>query len=99
MDKAYKKARLKAWRQDARTKAHEGLPLADADMEALFDMLDNRLQEGSCDHTRRLTEEWLRSLNHPVTDVTRWLDANGGFCDCEILANAEEAWREATGRD
>jgi hypothetical protein len=25
-----------------------------------------------------------------ITDVVEWLSDNGGFCDCEILANFEE---------
>jgi hypothetical protein len=26
-----------------------------------------------------------------------WLHDNGGYCDCEALANAEEAWEAAIG--
>jgi hypothetical protein len=44
----------------------------------------------------RLTEEWLRNRGHDVRAVFAWLDANGGYCDCEVLANCEEEVREAT---
>jgi hypothetical protein len=27
--------------------------------------------------------------------VEVWLHENGGHCDCEALANAKEAWRDA----
>jgi hypothetical protein len=97
-DKADKKARLKAWRDEQRDKARALLPLPDEGMKALFDMLDEQLPKTGCDHTRRLTEEWLRTLGHPVEKVNVWLDENGGFCDCEVLANAEQAWQAATRR-
>jgi hypothetical protein len=67
-------------------------------MEALFDMLDERLPLDGCDHTRRLTDAWLTERSHPVDRVHCWLDDNGGFCDCEVLANSEQAWRGATRR-
>jgi uncharacterized protein DUF2695 len=98
MDKADKKARLKAWREQGRATARSGLPLSDRDFEALFNMLDDRLQDSGCDDTRKLTEEWLRNQSLPLVEVTRWLDDHGGRCDCEVLANAEEAGREASGR-
>src|SRR5262245_446802 len=98
MDKADKRARLKAWRGEERAKARALLPLPDADMKALFDMLDQSLLEKECDHSRSLTEDWLRREGHPVARVLQWLDEHGGFCDCEVLGNAEQAWREAAGR-
>jgi hypothetical protein len=98
VDKADKKARLKAWRDQERGAARARLPLDDAEMEALFSMLGKRLPEAGCDDTRRLTDAWLQERGRSMDSVHRWLDENGGFCDCEVLANSEEAWREATGR-
>ena len=98
MNKADRKARLKVWRDHERQEAQAHLPLEDTEMEALFSMLDRRLPETGCDHTRRLTDAWLQERGHSVDPVHEWLDDNGGFCDCEVLANSEGAWREATGR-
>jgi hypothetical protein len=95
MDKADKKARLRAWREEERDKARALLPLPDEGMKALFDMLDEELPKAGCDHTRRLTEHWLRTQGHTVESVIVWLEENGGFCDCEALANAEQAWQSA----
>ena len=53
-------------------------------------MLDAEIPSRGCDHTRRLTRAWLESRGHDVGRVFEWLDAQGGFCDCEILANVEE---------
>ena len=98
MDKDDKKRRLREWRESQRTAAHAALPLPDSEMLALFNMLDERLPSAGCDHTRRLTTAWLDSRQHAHGPVLQWLDDNGGFCDCEVLANAEQAWEAAGGR-
>ena len=64
-------------------------------MEALFGMLDEALSEQACDHTRRLTDAWLAQRGHAVEPVHRWLDDTGGYCDCEVLMNSEQAWQDA----
>lgn len=64
-------------------------------MQALFDMLDNELPKQGCDHSLRLTEGWLTSQNIPTDPVLAWLRDNSGYCDCEALANSEQAWRDA----
>jgi hypothetical protein len=98
VDKPDKKAHLKAWREQEGDVARARLPLDDTEMQALFDMLNKLLPQKGCDHTRRLTDGLLRERGHAMDPVYRWLDDNGGFCDCEVLANTEEAWRQATGK-
>jgi hypothetical protein len=61
----------------------------------MFDMLDVELRRQDCDHSRRLTKAWLVSRGHNVDTVFAWLDDNGGFCDCEALANSEQYFEEA----
>jgi hypothetical protein len=64
-------------------------------MEGLFGLLDESLSEQDCDHSRRLTDAWLAQRGHAIEPMHQWLDDTGGFCDCEVLANSEPAWREA----
>jgi hypothetical protein len=99
MDKVDKKARLRAWREGKRDAARARLPLDHSETEALLDMLDTELPRSGCNHTRRLTDAWLQERGHSIEEVHRWLDDNSGFCDCTVLANAEQAWRFASGRD
>jgi hypothetical protein len=90
MDDATKK-RLKAHvRDQERRAALAALPLPLSELEAMFDMLDIELGTHRCDHTRRHTQAWLQSRGHDVDAVFAWLDTQGGYCDCEILANVEE---------
>ena len=64
-------------------------------MKAPFDMLDPELPRQGCDSTLQLARGWLESGGMPVEAVVTWLQDNGGFCDCEALADSEEAWRDA----
>ena len=89
--------RMKAQRRDQQRKAAPAaLPMPVAELKALFDMLDVEFPRQGCDHTRRLTRAWLENRGHDVEKVFGWLDTQGGFCDCEILANVEEKVDEAT---
>lgn len=67
------------------------LPMERALFAELFDILDERLSGHGCDHGTTFTKEWLDG-NHPENAgvVLDWLADNGGYCDCEVSANAGE---------
>ena len=92
LDKQRRKELLRKVKREEKATAFAALPISNADFKLLFDMLDVRLPTDGCDHSRRLTIEFLRGNSLPEDAVLRWLDANGGFCDCEVLANTEQAW-------
>ncbi len=94
-EKRSRKEALDRWKADQRAAARANLPLPNEQMQAMFDMLDIEFPIRGCDHTLRLTIEWLVSNSLPVEGVVTWLRDNGGFCDCEALANSEQAWQEA----
>jgi hypothetical protein len=67
------------------------LPVNESIFSALFDFLDIQLNKKSCNHTTILTRTFLDEKGVPnVTRVIDWLADNGGFCDCEVLANVED---------
>ncbi|WP_254460003.1 DUF2695 domain-containing protein [Xanthomonas sacchari] len=87
--------RRKAIREAA---VHEQRPLEEAafplpkeTLWALFDYLNDALADG-CDHSLRLTTQFLASHDVAPESVIPWLGAHGGFCDCEVLFNVEERW-------
>lgn len=67
------------------------LPLPKETLWALFDYLNDVLADG-CDHSLRLTTQFLASQDVAPESVIPWLGAHGGFCDCEVLFNVEERW-------
>ena len=95
MDKNEKKQMRQQWRDQQRSDARAKFPLPPSDLKSLFDQLDTDLSQADCDHTRRFTKAWLESRGHDVTAVFVWLDDNGGFCDCEVLANSEQYFDDA----
>jgi hypothetical protein len=99
MDKMQKRDLKKEWQWRQRAAAKAALPLSNDQMKALFDYLDVELPKQGCDDTRRITETWLKDQTLELDKVLVWFDDNGGFCDCEVLANCEQAWEEATRED
>jgi hypothetical protein len=84
----------KQWQAHQRASARAALPLSNADLEAMFDELDDRLEEAPCDHTLRFTTGWLNSRGFATTAVVAWLRDNGGYCDCEAAANVRDHWEQ-----
>jgi hypothetical protein len=89
MDAARKEQLKTQWRDQQRNAAVAALPLPAADLKAMFDMLDVELPAKGCDRSRRLTEAWLASNGYDLESVCKWMDSQGGYCDCEVLANVE----------
>ena len=89
------KERRKQILNDLNAKANEAfensLPMSRENFTLLFDYLDVQLGEKDCDDSNTLTQTFLqhKGINNSA-EVLHWLSENGGYCDCEILANVEE---------
>lgn len=88
-EKQRRKEIKRRFKQRERADFEAGLPLPKPQLRALFDYLDQALGQG-CDQTLRLTREFLRERGLPEEPTTSWLVAQGGGCDCEVLANVED---------
>ena len=93
LDMLSRKLAINKWRAEQVASARASLPLPDDRMPSLFDMLDEQFPIQGCDQTLRLTRCWLAAEGLEVEPVVDWLRNNGGCCDCEALANAEERWK------
>ena len=79
-------------RQKSRTAS---LPMPAARFSELLTVLDERLSENECDHTHRVTEDFLAEADGvEAEDVLAWLVDRGGVCDCEVQANLEDDFRD-----
>lgn len=84
----------KALQKKAKEEFEHSLPMGREVFKGLFDHLDRGLQMNVCDHTRGMTTTFLSGKGIvDIPAVMRWLDAHGGYCDCEVLANVEEAFQ------
>lgn len=86
--------RKREWMQQQRRAAREAFPIADSLLESLFDAVDEKVEEEGCDHSLRFTAEWLAANEQPIETVVAWLSEHGGYCDCEVVANAADHWEQ-----
>ncbi len=47
-----------------------------------------------CDHTFRFAESWAEKNGVDIIRLYQFLNANGGFCDCEVCFNVSELLNE-----
>lgn len=58
----------------------------------LFDFLDSELSQEGCKNDFTLLEKYCKKENLDAPLLEDWFRKHGGFCDCEILANIEDAF-------
>jgi hypothetical protein len=95
LDKETKRQLRKAVRAKERAAARASFPLPPAELRNLFDWLNEELGSQSCDRSLRLTRVWIDGRCHDASTILPWLEDNGGFCDCEVLANVEQQVEDA----
>jgi len=95
MDKASRKRLKHQVRDQERAAALRAFPLPTSALEEMFEAVDADFKLLGCDKTRRLTKAWLLDRGHDVDRVFAWLDAHGGFCDCEVVSNARQHFNDA----
>jgi hypothetical protein len=86
--------RKKVWKQRGREAARSAFPLPDDQLQSMFRAVEAQIGEHGCDHSHRFTSEWLAENQQPVEKVVGWLEAHGGYCDCEVAANAYDHWMQ-----
>ena len=92
--------RRKQIARDLRLKARQdfenSLPTSRENFKGLFDYLDEQLSDNPCDDTLNFSVSFLQFLKlDNVEEITKWLGENGGYCDCEVLANLEEKFDDS----
>ncbi|WBV61821.1 DUF2695 domain-containing protein [Chryseobacterium camelliae] len=90
-EKEHRKQIRNEWKQKQQQEFEQNLPMNREVFGKLFDFLDYQLRKSDCDDTNNLAKQFLKK--NKITDVENilnWLSENGGYCDCEILANVEE---------
>lgn len=99
--KTDKKAKLRAWRDAEHAKARLEFPLSDQMLAEFFAGIESLRATHGCFHDTRHAEATLVSLECSTDDIERvfaWCESNGGYCDCEIVANTEQHWQECRVR-
>lgn len=86
--------RKKAWKTQERNAAKDAFPLPDGILGELFAHVSAAVDHDGCDHTLKATEAWLGGRLVDRLGLLAWLEKNGGYCDCEVVANAADHWEQ-----
>jgi hypothetical protein len=84
----------RAWKSEQREAGRKRFPLSDELLKELFAHVSTAVERSGCDHSLKATEEWIASNRVDRDAVMKWLAENGGYCDCEVDANAAEHWEQ-----
>lgn len=93
-EKAKRHAIKQALHQAQQARFRATLPVAPELLLALFDFIDQQLDDSDCDNTLKFTMLFISQRGLETGSVIPWLESLGGFCDCEVLANVEERFLE-----
>ena len=86
--------RLKGeWKRAQRIAARQSFPLPELELASMFNDVGAALERDGCDHTLRATTVWL-AQRPEASAVIAWLAENGGYCDCEVVANAADHFEQ-----
>jgi len=92
MDKSEKKRLKQELRKKEKQDFNDSLPMAQKLFDELFDFLEEQSEEHGCDHTLRLTLQFLKNNGIDDDTVVTWLNEQGGYCDCEVLGNVYDSF-------
>ena len=66
----------------------KALALQPEQLASLGKYLQSRLAAAPCDHSLRLTTDWIKQTGlKDATAILNGFRGEGGYCDCEVLAN------------
>lgn len=86
--------RKKLWKKQERELARFAFPLTETELHSMFSAVESQVERNGCDHSQRFTMQWLSENERDARKVIAWLEEHGGYCDCEVSANAYDHWMQ-----
>jgi Protein of unknown function (DUF2695) len=77
----------------------ESLPAGQDTISELIDFVEDELYERECNHSLRYSMKYMMDNHLNFPKITSWLNDNGGYCDCKVLAEIAPIWRAKFGDD
>ena len=94
MNKFEKRKLLQEYQVKQMEEFEENLPMEKKLFYELFDYLNDKSETVECNHDFSLTNEFLKDKNMDIEKVIEFLRENGAGCDCEVIFNVEEKFKE-----
>ena len=77
----------------------DSLPAGQDTISELFDFIEDELSENECNHSLQFAMRYIMENRLSFPKITSWLNENGGYCDCKVMAEIAPAWRAKFGDD
>ena len=77
----------------------DSLPAAQHTISELLDFVEDELYEIECNHSLQYAMRYMMENRLDFGKITSWLNDNGGYCDCKVLAEIAPIWRAKFGDD
>jgi hypothetical protein len=69
------------------------LPAGAQTISLLIDYVEDELYDSECNHTLQHAMKFMMDNHLDFPKITSWLNENGGYCDCKVLAEIAPHWR------
>lgn len=70
----------------------ENMPAGKDDIEEMFDYIEMKLEDESCNHTLRFAMQYIMENRLNFPKLSGWLSSNAGVCDCKVLERIAPVW-------
>ncbi len=77
----------------------DSLPAGQQTISDMLDFIEDELYENVCDHHLQHAMRFMMENRLDFPRLTSWLNENGGYCDCKVMAEIAPAWRAKFGDD
>ena len=77
----------------------DSLPAGQETISELIDHVEDALYESDCNHSLQHAMRFMMEKHLNFGKITSWLNDNGGYCDCKVLAEIAPIWRAQFGDD
>ena len=77
----------------------DSLPAQQHTISELLDFIEDELYESTCNHSLQYAMRYMMENKLDFGKLTSWLNNNGGYCDCKVMAEIAPIWRAKFGDD
>ena len=77
----------------------DSLPARQETISELLDHVEDALYGSECNHSLQYAMRFMMENHLNFGKITSWLNDNGGYCDCKVIAEIAPIWRNKFGDD
>ncbi len=77
----------------------DSLPAGQQTISELIDHVEDELSQSECNHSLQYSMRYMMGNHLNFGKITSWLNENGGYCDCKVMAEIAPIWRGKFGDD